>query len=207
MYPALKRCIDVALSAVGLIVTGPILLAIAILIKLDSRGPALYRQQRIGAGGQPFTMLKFRTMCQDADDAPHREAIRRAANGERTSHNGKQVFKSPADPRITRFGRFLRASCLDELPQLVNVLRGEMSLVGPRPALAYELEFYKDWHHQRFSVRPGLTGLWQVRRATAKDFDDMMRLDVEYCTGCSFWTDAKLIAMTIPAIVKERGVF
>lgn len=208
MYPISKRFLDVAIAAVTLVVVTPFLLLIAVIIRLDSPGPALYRQRRLGKDGRPFTMFKLRTMRQDADDSLHREAVKRAANGVRTElSNGKRVFKSPEDPRITRAGKFLRATCIDELPQLVNVLRAEMSLVGPRPALEYELAHYKEWHHQRFAVRPGLTGLWQVHRASAQDLDDMLSLDVEYSTSSSTWTDLKLIAMTIPAIVRERGVF
>ncbi|MEX0786800.1 MAG: sugar transferase [Dehalococcoidia bacterium] len=203
-----KRLIDLAFSALALVALLPLLAVIALLVRLDSPGPALFRQSRLGKHGRPFTMLKFRTMQHGADDRLHREAIERAANGVRTlAANGKHVFKSPDDPRITRLGKLLRVSCLDELPQLINVLRGEMSLVGPRPALEYELVYYQDWHHQRFAVRPGITGPWQVHRARARDFDDMLRMDVEYTSSCSVWSDLKLIAMTVPAIVRERGAF
>lgn len=203
-----KRLVDIVLSSVALATMLPLFIIIAVLIRLDSPGPALFRQQRIGRGGRPFTMLKFRTMHHDSDDQPHREAVRRAAEGTRTAlPNGERVFKSPDDPRITRIGKFLRTWCLDELPQLINVLRAEMSLVGPRPALDYELPYYKDWHYQRFAVRPGVTGPWQVKRREATDFDDMMRIDVEYGASCSIWQDLKLIVMTIPAIVREKGVF
>ena len=208
MYEAIKRIIEIVLSVFTLDATAPVLLLVALIIRVDSPGPILFRQERLGKDRRPFTILKFRTMQHEADDSFHREAIRRAANGIRTSlSDGTEVFKSPEDPRITRAGKFLRASCLDELPQLINVLRGEMSLVGPRPALEYELEHYSDWYYRRFDVRPGLTGTWQVQRADAKDFDDMMRMDVKYTTSTSTWTDLKLMAQTIPAIVRERGVF
>ncbi len=208
MYRFTKRLFDVVMAAAALAVAAPFLLLIAIIIRVDSRGPALYRQRRLGKNRRPFTMFKLRTMRQDADDSLHREAVKRAADGVRTElSDGTLVFKSPEDPRITRVGKFLRASCIDELPQLFNVLRAEMSIVGPRPALEYELAHYKDWHHQRFAVRPGLTGLWQVHRASAEDLDDMLSLDVEYSTSTTTWNDLKLIAMTIPAIVRERGVF
>ena len=203
-----KRLMDIVVSLTALVLLSPLFAILALLIRRDSPGPAFFRQERIGRNGRTFTMLKFRTMRQDADDRLHREAVRRAARGIRTaSPNGKLVFKPPDDPRVTGMGKFLRSWSLDELPQLINVVRGEMSLVGPRPALEYELPYYKEWHHQRFAVRPGLTGLWQVRRREAKDFDEMMRMDVQYSGSFSIWHDVKLIAMTIPAIVRERGVF
>jgi len=208
MYRAGKRAIDVLFAASALIALAPFLLLIALIVRLDSPGPALFRQERLGRGRRSFVMLKFRTMWQDADDAFHREAVRKTANGIRTeTSNGKQVFKSLEDPRITRVGKVLRATGLDELPQLLNVLRGEMSLVGPRPAVPYELPYYKDWHHNRFAVLPGITGLWQVKRSEGTDFEDMMRLDVQYTAVCSIREDLKLIAMTIPAIVRERGAY
>lgn len=208
MYQASKRVIDIVLSVLTLAVAAPVLLIVALIVRMDSPGPILFRQERLGKERRPFTMLKFRTMQHEADDSFHREAIRRAANGIRTSlADGTKVFKSPEDPRITHAGKFLRASCLDEIPQLINVLRGEMSLVGPRPALEYELEHYSDWYYRRFNARPGLTGSWQVQRSKAKDFDDMMRMDVKYADSTSTWTDLKLMAQTIPAIVRERGVF
>lgn len=208
MYETSKRVIDIVFSVFMLAVTVPVLLIVALIVRFDSPGPILFRQERLGKDRRPFTMFKFRTMQHDSDDSYHREAIRRAANGIRTSlADGTEVFKSPEDPRITRAGKFLRTSCLDEIPQLINVLRGDMSLVGPRPALEYELEHYHDWYYRRFDVRPGLTGSWQVQRADAKDFDDMMRMDVTYTDLNSTWTDLKLMAQTIPAIVRERGVF
>jgi lipopolysaccharide/colanic/teichoic acid biosynthesis glycosyltransferase len=153
-------------------------------------------------------MLKFRSMYVDADETSHRRAIERAARGEKTvGSNGRSSFKSLDDPRITRVGRVIRATCIDELPQLINVLRGEMSVVGPRPALEYELEHYGPEHRRRFTVRPGITGLWQVRRAEAEDLHEMLQMDVAYVAAPSMWTDVKLIAMTIPAIVRERGEY
>ncbi len=204
----LKRLIDIVLSAVALIVLLPLLGVVALLVRIDSPGPALFRQERIGKGRTQFTVLKFRTMHHNVDDRLHREAIERAANGVRTEmSNGKQVFKSNEDPRITSIGKFLRTSCLDELPQLFNILRGEMSIVGPRPAIEWELAYYKDWHLRRFHVKPGLTGPWQVHRAEANNLDDMLRMDVEYCDSPSVWQDIRLIVLTMPAIVRERGGF
>jgi lipopolysaccharide/colanic/teichoic acid biosynthesis glycosyltransferase len=201
---ALKRAFDIAAALAALVALSPLLAATAVLVKLDSRGPALFRQQRLGRDLKPFWMYKFRTMRTDAGDRIHREAVKRTAE---LSRKEAGVYKSLEDPRVTRFGRFLRAWNLDELPNLVNVLRGEMSIVGPRPALEYELPYYKDWYYQRFAVRPGLTGLWQVKRADAEDFDEMVRMDVDYVSRMSVWLDLRLVAQTIPSIVRERGAY
>jgi lipopolysaccharide/colanic/teichoic acid biosynthesis glycosyltransferase len=181
---------------------------VVVAIRLDSPGPAIFRQERIGRHGRRFTMLKFRSMRADADERVHRESVRRTALGIRTPlADGREVFKSPDDPRVTRVGRIIRPTCIDELPQLLNVLRGEMSLVGPRPALAYELPFYKSWHFARFDVLPGITGLWQVTRTTDTSFDDMMRLDIEYAASSTVLRDLQLMLLTIPSIIRDRGVF
>ena len=201
---ALKRALDVLLSLITLVALSPLLAAIAIAVKIDSPGPVLFKQERLGRGQKPFTMYKFRSMGVDSGDALHREAVKRTAESTRREIG---VFKSLEDPRVTRVGRFIRTWNLDELPNLLNILRGEMSIVGPRPALDYELPYYKDWFFQRFSVRPGLTGLWQVRRADAEDFDEMIRMDVEYTERMSLWLDLKLIALTIPSIIREKGTF
>ena len=200
----LKRALDVLLSLITLVALLPLLAAIAIAIKIDSPGPVLFKQERLGRGRKPFTMYKFRSMGVDSGDALHREAVKRTAESTRREIG---VFKSLEDPRVTRVGRFIRTWNLDELPNLLNVLRGEMSIVGPRPALDYELPYYKDWFFRRFSVRPGLTGLWQVKRADAEDFDEMIRMDVEYTERMSVWLDLKLIALTIPSIIREKGTF
>ena len=200
----LKRALDVLLSLITLVALLPLLAAIAIATKIDSPGPVLFKQERLGRGRKPFTMYKFRSMGVDSSDALHREAVKRTAESTRREIG---VFKSLEDPRVTRVGRFIRTWNLDELPNLLNILRGEMSIVGPRPALDYELPYYKDWFFQRFSVRPGLTGLWQVKRADAEDFDEMIRMDVEYTERMSVWLDLKLIALTIPSIIREKGTF
>jgi lipopolysaccharide/colanic/teichoic acid biosynthesis glycosyltransferase len=201
---ALKRAMDVTWSAAALLMLSPLLLLIALVIKLDSRGPVLFRQERLGRDLKSFTMYKFRSMREDAGDSLHREAVRRTAESRRREIG---TFKSINDPRVTRFGRFLRSTNLDELPNMLNILRGEMSIVGPRPALDYELPYYKDWYYKRFAVRPGLTGLWQVKRADAEDFDEMIRMDVQYVERLSLWRDLKYIALTIPSIIRERGAF
>ena len=201
---ALKRTMDVVLSLVALVVLLPLLAAIAIAIKIDSPGPVLFRQERLGRRRKPFAMYKFRSMDVDSGDSLHREAVKRTAESTRREIG---VFKSLEDPRVTAVGRFIRAWNLDELPNLLNILRGDMSIVGPRPALDYELPYYKDWFFQRFTVRPGLTGLWQVKRADAEDFDEMIRMDVDYTEQMSVWLDLKLIALTIPSIIREKGTF
>jgi len=207
-YVAAKRVFDIVAASAGLIVLSPLLLVIAVLIALDSRGPVLFRQKRIGLHGGEFTMLKFRTMYVNSDEAHHREMVRRTAMGEKTTlADGRQVYKPPNDPRVTRVGRWLRASCADELPQLINVIRGDMSLVGPRPALSYELPFYKEWHYARFELVPGITGLWQVTRDAGVSFDDMMRLDIEYGGKATVLSDLLLVLRTLPAVVRQRGVF
>jgi lipopolysaccharide/colanic/teichoic acid biosynthesis glycosyltransferase len=208
MHDFAKRTVDLALATIVLAVGWPFMLIAALAIRLDSPGPAIFRQRRIGRHGRPFVCFKFRTMFVDADDRLHREAIARVANGVKAGHsNGHHAFKPAEDPRVTRVGRILRGWGVDELPQIFNVLRGEMSLVGPRPAIEYELAHYKDWYHHRFAVRPGITGPWQVRRRNARDLEDMMRMDVQYAAAPTIWEDVKLIAMTIPSIVRERGVF
>jgi lipopolysaccharide/colanic/teichoic acid biosynthesis glycosyltransferase len=200
----LKRLMDIVLSGLALVALSPLLLLIAIAIKIDSRGPVLFKQERLGRDQKPFTMLKFRSMAMDASDAFHREAVKRTAESKRREIG---TFKSLDDPRVTRVGKFIRAWNLDELPNLINILRGDMSIVGPRPALDYELPYYKDWYFRRFDVRPGLTGLWQVKRADAEDFDEMIRMDVDYAERVGIFLDIKLIALTIPSIIRERGVF
>lgn len=199
-----KRMFDITAALAALIVLSPLLIAIAVLIKLDSRGPVIFRQQRLGRNLRPFTMYKFRSMYADSADTFHREAVKRTAESSRREVG---TFKSLDDPRVTGIGRFIRAWNLDELPNLVNILLGDMSVIGPRPALDYELPYYKDWYYKRFAVKPGLSGLWQVKRADAEDFDEMIRMDVEYVEQMSFWLDLKLIALTIPAVIRERGTF
>jgi lipopolysaccharide/colanic/teichoic acid biosynthesis glycosyltransferase len=199
-----KRAFDIVVSLVSLVVLSLLLVVLAVIIKLDSGGPVFFTQERLGKGMRPFRMYKFRSMQVDAGDSLHREAVKRTAESRRREIG---TFKSLDDPRVTRFGRFLRAWNLDELPNLINILRGDMSIVGPRPALDYELTYYKDWYYKRFDVRPGLTGLWQVKRADAEDFDEMIRMDVDYVERMSFWLDVKLVALTIPSIIRERGAF
>lgn len=199
---AVKRLVDLIMCLVLLPILAPILVAIAIAVRLDSPGPALFRQLRVGRGGKLFVPLKFRSMLADTDELHHREAIRRLAQGEPVAViDGKPAFKPADDPRVTRIGKSLRATGLDELPQLFNIIKGEMSLVGPRPAIPYELEHYKDWYYGRFTVRPGVTGLWQVKREETHDMDDVIHKDLEYVERFSLWLDIKIIAETVPRIL------
>lgn len=198
-----KRTFDSAAAIVLLAILWPLLLLIALLIRLDSPGPALYRQERIGEHGRLFTMFKFRSMYRDADTGVHEayvtDLIRRNIGPARGG------LKQQQDPRVTRMGRAIRKASLDELPQLLNVLRGEMSLVGPRPALAYEVAVYKQWHRRRLAAIPGITGLWQVAGRNQVSFDDMVRLDLEYIERQSLWYDLAIILRTPWAVLTGRG--
>ena len=205
---ALKRSLDLIVALLALIILAPVLVLIGLAIRLDSPGPALFKQQRVGKGGQLFTTMKFRSMFSGADDRTHREALRKLASGEPVSIvDGRPAFKPAGDIRVTRVGRFLRATGLDELPQAINVLRGEMSVVGPRPAIPYELELYKDWHYRRFAVRPGITGLWQIRRRATTNLDDVITQDLEYIDSFSLWLDIRIILITVPKIVFHAWSF
>lgn len=197
IWPFAKRALDLAVAVCLLVVLAPVLLAIAIAVRLDSRGPALFRQERLGRGRRPFRVCKFRTMAHNAPDDLHREYVARLARGE---VEGDGLKKLVADPRVTRVGRFLRRTSLDELPQLFNVVAGEMSLVGPRPAIEYELDNYGPAHHRRFEVRPGITGLWQVSGRNRLGFVEMLDLDIRYVDEMGPWTDLKILARTPTAI-------
>lgn len=207
---ATKRLTDVLGSLLLLGILSPVFLIIAAAIKLTSRGPVLFRQKRIGEHGTPFTFLKFRSMYLNNNANEHREYVRQliAGQAERKSAGGKTqgVFKLTNDPRITPVGRVLRRSSLDELPQLLNVLRGEMSLVGPRPPVPYEVEFYATWHRRRLlEAKPGITGLWQVHGRSRVEFDDMVRLDLRYARECSPLLDLKILLQTPKAVMGGDG--
>ncbi len=197
----LKRLLDLTGAAVGLLLLSPILLAVSLAIRLSSRGPVLFRQVRVGLGGDPFVMIKFRTMV---DDAERRQAALQDAN----VYSAEPLFKMAKDPRMTSIGLFLRRSSLDELPQLLNVLRGEMSLVGPRPALPSEVRRYQQHHFVRFEVLPGITGPWQVSgRNAITSFEDVVRLESSYIRGWTVWRDMGILARTIPAVLSMKGAF
>lgn len=209
---ALKRLIDVAGSALLLVTLFPVLLLISIIIKLTSKGPTLFRQLRIGQHGKEFTFLKFRSMYENSDATLHKEYVSRFIAGDapmKESADGKSsAYKVIDDPRVTPFGRFLRKTSLDELPQLINVLKGEMSLVGPRPPLPYEFDCYDVWHLRRIvEVKPGITGLWQVCGRSRMSFDEMVRLDLRYATHWSLWLDFLILAMTPGVVLSGDGAY
>lgn len=204
-----KRAFDVTVASLTLIVTAPLMAAIAILIKRDSPGPVLFKQERVGEQGRPFTLLKFRSMRSGADTGVHRAHVTRLIeenlSPQELNGNGGGSLKLEDDPRVTRIGRFIRKGSLDELPQLINVLRGKMSLVGPRPPLAYEVEVYKDWHKRRLEALPGITGLWQIEGRNQICFDEMVRLDLKYIEQQSLWLDIKILLLTPWAMLAARG--
>jgi exopolysaccharide biosynthesis polyprenyl glycosylphosphotransferase len=204
-----KRAFDVVAAVLGLVVIAPILGLIALAIKLESRGPALYRQQRIGENGAPFTMLKFRSMQANADAGVHQAHVQRLIQQnlrpEQMEPGNGASLKMANDPRVTRVGAFLRKTSLDELPQLFNVLNGEMSLVGPRPPIAYEVALYQDWHMRRLAAPPGMTGLWQVHGRNRVSFDEMVRMDLEYIERQSLLLDLQLLVQTPLAVIHGRG--
>jgi len=209
---SVKRAVDVAGSLFGILLFSPFFVAVPVIIKLTSRGPVLYRQKRIGEFGREFTFLKFRSMHDGADDKPHSEYVKRLIREDK-AYSGAldrdgQVFKIKNDPRITPIGKFLRKTSLDELPQFFNVLRGDMSLVGPRPPIPYELEDYGLWHWRRvIEAKPGVTGLWQVMGRSMTSYNDMVRLDLRYIEGWSIWLDIKIILLTPFSMLSSRGAY
>jgi len=205
----IKRLFDIVLSLVFLIILSPIILLITILIKMDSIGPVFYKQTRIGEYGKSFEMIKFRSMRIGAPQNDHKEYTTRLIqeNVDPTNFTGVNngSLKRSVDPRITPFGAFIRRFSLDELPQFFNVAIGDMSLVGPRPPLPYEVDVYEQWHRRRLEVLPGITGLWQVTARNQVSFDEMVRLDIEYIDNYSMWMDVKIILQTPWAIVNGNG--
>ena len=206
---SIKRLIDIVGSLAGLIVCLPVFLVIAVAIKLTSRGPILFRQARLGQYGRKFTFLKFRSMYANNDPRIHQEFVTRfivGAAGTEAAGDHQKIYKLTADPRITPVGRFLRNTSLDELPQFLNVLLGDMSLVGPRPPVTYEYERYDLWHKQRLlAVKPGITGLWQVDGRSRVKFDEMVRLDIRYARSWSLWLDIKILLQTPRAVLSGLG--
>ncbi|MDQ3762131.1 MAG: sugar transferase [Actinomycetota bacterium] len=201
--PVARRAVDLVVVVIALLVLMIPMLLIAMAIRLGTSGPALYRQQRIGRGGRPFTMYKFRTMRVGCSDAQHRELIARELRGEDTSVGGS--WKIDSDPRVTRLGSILRRTSIDELPQLFNVLRGQMSLVGPRPCLAWEAEMFPAKFAERFDVPPGLTGLWQVSGRSTMGTLEMLELDLAYVRSWSFRTDLSILLRTVPTLLRGHG--
>jgi lipopolysaccharide/colanic/teichoic acid biosynthesis glycosyltransferase len=216
IYLLSKRILDLILSPILLCVVSPVMLLAAALIKLESKGPAIFVQERVGAryrweNGRVvwqiclFRCYKFRTMWSDADESIHREYLRRFRNGYTEAGTESAPFKLSHDSRITRVGQFLRTTSLDELPQLMNVIKGEMSLVGPRPVPAYEVELYDDWHYHRLAGPPGITGIWQVYGRSRVTFEEMVQMDIDYVRRSSILLDIKLLLLTVTSVVSLKG--
>ena len=207
----LKRAIDVIGAIIGLVLFSPIMFFISIAIKTTSPGPVIYRQKRVGYKGRYFSFLKFRSMVVNGDAKIHKEYVKKLIQGEneqlnRGSKHAPQ-YKLKNDPRITPVGKFIRKTSLDELPQLWNVLMGDMSLVGPRPPLPYEVKEYKQWHYRRINeVKPGITGLWQVSGRNKTTFDEMVKLDIQYANTRSIFMDMKIIFKTFKAVFVADGI-
>jgi lipopolysaccharide/colanic/teichoic acid biosynthesis glycosyltransferase len=197
-YEAGKRLLDITLATVLLVLLSPLLLAVAVLVGTTSRGPVLFRQTRVGRAGAPFRMLKFRTMRHGCDDGAHREYVRQLLADHAEAHDG--LYKLVDDPRVTRVGAVLRRLSIDELPQLLNVLKGEMTLVGPRPALPFEDELFPEWASPRYLVTPGVTGLWQVSGRNRLTMLQGLKLDVEYVAQRSFVVDLRILLRTFSAV-------
>lgn len=205
-YLRTKRLLDILFSLLMLIPICFIVAIVAVCIRLETRGPIFYRQKRLGLNGHEFVMLKFRSMHSNSDDSVHRQAIAKFMNGHKLNENNKDThYKKTDDPRITKVGRFIRKTSIDELPQFFNVLRGDMTLVGPRPPLLYEIERYgqRDW--LRLAGKPGLTGVWQVYGRSRVSFREMVEMDIDYLQRQSHWLDLKLIFLTVPVMVFGRG--
>ena len=201
----IKRASDISIATLALVLLAPVWIVVALLIKLDSRGPVFYKQERVGMDGRIFLFLKFRTMHINSDDREHREYQRRYIAGQPDTNLGdsaRPVYKLHTDPRVTRVGRILRRASLDELPQLLNVLRGDMSAVGPRPPIPYEVEAYALWHRKRLDMKPGMTGLWQVSGRNRLSFDEMVTLDLFYIENWSLWLDLKIMLRTLPVLLR-----
>lgn len=206
-YLRAKRILDIVFTLLILLPFCIVILIVAIMIRLDSKGPIIFRQKRVGLNGAEFTMFKFRSMYVDSDDATHREAIEQFMNGAPLNGDvdAPNLYKLVDDPRVTRIGQFIRKTSIDELPQFINVLRGEMTLVGPRPPLSYEVEVYSLRDKQRLCGKPGLTGAWQVYGRSRVTFNDMVEMDIAYLQQQSIWQDLKLITLTIPVMLQGRG--
>jgi len=206
----LKRAVDLVGAALLTVLTAPFMVVVAIAIRLDSPGAIFFRQERVGTGGRRFQVFKFRTMVVGASDAVHRDLVKRMLAGDEettasASAGGPRVYKLLRDDRVTSVGRLLRRTSLDELPQLFNVLLGQMSLVGPRPPLPYEIEAYAFWQFDRLRVRPGITGLWQVSGRNLLTYRQMCELDIAYVQRWSLWLDLKILLRTIPVVLLNSG--
>ena len=197
LYEVIKRIIDIVASFTGLIVLSPLMLVVSILIKLESKGEVIFKQKRVGLNGREFDMYKFRSMVVNAEELKEKLAAQNEMSG--------PMFKMKDDPRVTKVGKFIRKTSLDELPQLWNVLKGDMSLVGPRPSLPKEVAQFEDWMHKRLEVKPGLTCYWQVSGRNNIDFEDWMKLDVKYVEERNLWIDIKLIFKTVGVLFGDKN--
>jgi lipopolysaccharide/colanic/teichoic acid biosynthesis glycosyltransferase len=206
-YLRTKRVLDLLITLLLLPFLCLVMLIVAVLIRIDSEGPIFYPQKRVGRDGVEFEMLKFRSMYINNDDVVHREAVKRYMNGDALNGDGAvaTLYKLVDDPRVTRVGRIIRKASIDELPQFINVMRGEMSLVGPRPPLDYEVENYSEYDRLRLCGKPGITGTWQVYGRSRVTFDEMVDMDITYLEKQSIWHDLKLIVLTIPVMISGRG--
>ncbi len=200
-----RRTLDILIAGTLLLVLSPLLLLVALAVRVDSGGPSLFRQRRVGRGLREFTMFKFRTMQSGADTTPHREYVQALIGDERGPERGR-LYKLSVDSRVTRVGRVLRSWSLDELPQLINVLLGQMALVGPRPVIPYEVEKYPQAYLSRFDVKPGLTGLWQVSGRNQRTYEEMVDFDVQYAREASLLLDLRILVKTVPVVLGRQGV-
>lgn len=210
LYEVVKRLLDLAVASVLLVLLSPIFLIVTVAIKLDSPGPAIFVQRRVGRRGRIFDFYKFRSMRVDgANDRAHRRFAEAYINGENLEDimpgQGDTLYKPGNGSSVTPVGKFVRATSLDELPQLFNVLKGDMTLVGPRPSIYYEVDLYRDWHRRRLEVTPGLTGHAQINGRSSLRFDEIVGLDVEYIEGRSIWLDLKILLLTVPVVLSTRS--
>jgi lipopolysaccharide/colanic/teichoic acid biosynthesis glycosyltransferase len=202
---AMRRGFDLLVATLLVLLAAPLMILVAIAVLLDSRGPVFFRQRRVGRGQREFTMLKFRTMRRDADATRHRRYVQTLIDGADHPEHG-HLYKLSVDDRITRAGRVLRSWSLDELPQLLNVIRGDMALVGPRPVIPYEVEMYPEDYLRRFAVKPGLTGLWQVSGRNERTYEEMVSFDIQYAESASLLLDLRILAKTVPVVLRRQGV-
>jgi len=206
IYLVLKRAMDLAIAAGAILTLGPIMAIIGLLIRLDSPGPALFIQTRIGQGGRPFRLFKFRSMKDKIDNSSHKAFMQAFVKGDVHKAPSGGIISKPIDKsQVTRVGGFLRRNSLDELPQLLNVLKGEMSLVGPRPNVPWEVEAYEDWHMERLAVQPGITGLAQIHGRSGLDFDTMVKYDIEYVRKQSLKLDVQIMLSTLLPVLDGKG--
>jgi len=201
-----RRCLDLLLASGLILLLLPVMIGVAVAVRLDSRGPAMFRQRRVGYREREFTVYKFRSMRLDADEERHRQYVSALIGGGSEETGGEDLYKLAVDDRITPVGRRIRNWSIDELPQLFNVVLGDMSLVGPRPAIPYEVESYPAWYMKRFAVKPGLTGLWQVSGRNQRTYEEMVSLDIDYAENRSFLGDLGILARTPRAVLGRKGV-